>query len=356
MPISKNALKGYILEEVLAYLIRNAGYKLLVTPEQDPRELDWRGNGLVVKGRGGVHQVDVLGELEWIPAFTYPIRLFLEAKFRKMPVGVYEVRNAIATLVDINQNISPIREQKEFYQRYQYVYALFSTSGFSKSASQLAIAHQISLIDLGEQQFNNLLNSINESADRIYEILPSTNNRIIASIRYLLRKRLETIPQQIAKKVRERLYIHDDLSSLEESLSSTINTARQYGELFVGMANGPFMLLLKADNPQQFISYARERPQHNVMIGWSRKKDEGKTWVITPLEDEKAYRLTFRLPTLLAKWIFESQKEFAETRRRALAIKERFFSSISIYRRVAGRDYLFRLLFDPGYIFTVEGD
>lgn len=185
-------------------------------------------------------------------------------------------------------------------------------------------------------------------------MLPLPYNRVIVSMRYLLRERLGTIPQQIYEKVIERLNIPDDLSLLEECLSSAINTARQYGELFVGMANAPFMLLLKADNPRNFISYAREHPTHHIMINWSRKKDEGKTWIITPLEDKNAYRLTFRLPTLLAKWIFESQKEFAETRKRALAIKERFFSSISIYRREAGRDYLFRLLFDPEYIFEVE--
>jgi len=354
MPIDEKALRGYILEEVLAYLIRNAGYKLLVTPEQDPRELGWGGNGLVVKGRGGLHQVDVLGELEWIPAFTYPIRLFLEAKFRNKPVGIDVVRNAMGTLYDINQNISPVREEKEFYQRYQYVYALFSTSGFSKDASQLALAHQISLIDLGEQQFNGLLNSINESAVRIYEMRSSPNTGIIANIRYFLRKKLKMIPQEIDNKVRERLNIHDNLSSLEEYLSPTINTARQYEELFIGMVNGPFMLLLKADKPQNFISYAKKHPQHNVMIGWSEERDEGRTWVITPKKNEKAYRLTFRLPTLLAKWIFESQKEYAESRRRALDIKEMFLSSITIYKRETKRDYLFRLLFHPEYVFEVE--
>jgi hypothetical protein len=79
--INKDTLKGYLLEEVLAYLIRNTGYKLLVDPRQDSRDLDWERNGLVVKGRGATHQVDVLGELEWIPAFTYPLRGCLESLF-----------------------------------------------------------------------------------------------------------------------------------------------------------------------------------------------------------------------------------------------------------------------------------
>jgi hypothetical protein len=107
MNISRETLRGYILEEVLAYLIRNTGYRLLVDPSQDPAELDMRHNGLVVKGRGAVHQVDVLGELSWIPAFTYPLRLFVEAKFRGRSTGIPEVRNLVATLMDVNQRNLP---------------------------------------------------------------------------------------------------------------------------------------------------------------------------------------------------------------------------------------------------------
>lgn len=110
--MDKDALKGYILEEVLAYLIRTTGYALLVDPQQDPRDLAKRGNGLVVKGRGSEHQVDVLGQLEWTPAFTFPLRLFVEAKFRTKKTGIDAVRNAIGILLDINQNNSPTREQK----------------------------------------------------------------------------------------------------------------------------------------------------------------------------------------------------------------------------------------------------
>ena len=59
MTVTRNALRGYILEEVLAYLVSGAGYNLLVHPEQDPDNLIRRGNGLGVKGRGSDHQADV---------------------------------------------------------------------------------------------------------------------------------------------------------------------------------------------------------------------------------------------------------------------------------------------------------
>lgn len=77
--VSRVGFRGYVLEEVLAFLIRNAGYRLLVDPSQG-EQLAYGRNGLVVVGRGGAHQVDVLGQLSWVPVFTFPIRLFVEAK------------------------------------------------------------------------------------------------------------------------------------------------------------------------------------------------------------------------------------------------------------------------------------
>lgn len=39
MRISKETLKGYLLEEALAYLIKGTGYNLLVEKNQDSTEL-----------------------------------------------------------------------------------------------------------------------------------------------------------------------------------------------------------------------------------------------------------------------------------------------------------------------------
>ena len=72
---TSDQLGGYLLEEALAWLLRNSGYRLLVDHSQDPDELVSRGNGLCVKGRGAEHQVDVLGEFAFTPAFSLPIIL-----------------------------------------------------------------------------------------------------------------------------------------------------------------------------------------------------------------------------------------------------------------------------------------
>lgn len=129
--------------------------------------MGWERNGLVVKGRGATHQVDVLGELEWIPAFTYPLRLIIEAKFRGTTTGIDIVRNAVGVLLDVAQNNAPTQEQESFSPKYQYAYAVVSTSGFSQPAMNMAIAHQISLIDLSISEYDSLKSSIVQSAENI---------------------------------------------------------------------------------------------------------------------------------------------------------------------------------------------
>src|SRR5712691_202875 len=116
-------LPGYLLEEALAWLLRNTGYRLLVHDSQDPDELVMEGNTLVVQGRGTTHQVDVLGEFALTPAFSLPIRMFIEAKFYRDRCKLPVVRNAHGVIHDVNENFihasgSPPR------RRYQYAYAL----------------------------------------------------------------------------------------------------------------------------------------------------------------------------------------------------------------------------------------
>jgi hypothetical protein len=169
--MSVETFKGKLLEEVLAYLIRNAGYQLLVDPVQDPDELAQRGAGLVVKGRGSTHQADVLGQLGWIPAFTFPIRLFVEAKWhRRSKTGLRDVRNAVGVLQDVNQNYVTQNDQDRsiLVRRFNYCYSLFSTTGFSKPAEQMALAHLISLIDLSGPEFRDLRELVDEFGDLFY--------------------------------------------------------------------------------------------------------------------------------------------------------------------------------------------
>lgn len=342
---------------MLAYLIRNTGYELLVDSAQDLEELETRAHGLVVKGRGTVHQADVLGQLRWIPAFTYPLRLFVEAKFRQLKTGVGVVRNAVGTLLDINQKISSADGNSPFRQRYLYAAAIFSTSGFSSNAAEMAFAHQISLIDLRTPDFEPLLDSIHQTADDIIaqflaadqrerhegleqaNALPlnyGTRGEFITTLRRTIRRQLGTLPE-IGPEIAGQGF-----APLAVLIEPAVNAARAFNELFVGMANGPFMLVLRATDPRRFLEYSAQNPSHRINIHWTSREDNGRTWSVTPQLDPGAYQLRFRLPEKLGDWIFSS----SNVRQAAIYAKGQLLSDITIYRYEGDRDLLIRLRYD----------
>ena len=99
--MKKSQAKGYLLEIVLAKLLKVNGYDLVTSSDNEIRFLG--RNGLNVKGRGGYHQFDSLGTFRITPPFVYPIRLFLEAKFyTNNKVGIDRVRMGIGILQDVN--------------------------------------------------------------------------------------------------------------------------------------------------------------------------------------------------------------------------------------------------------------
>jgi hypothetical protein len=89
-----------------------------------------------------------------------------------------------------------------------------------------------------------------------------------------------------------------------------------------------------------YDDYALKNQRHRVIITWSYQVDNGRTWTIEPADNSNAYKLSFRLPEALSRWVFGDSRSIRE---RALQIKGNLFSSITIYRYFDGRDQLFRL-------------
>lgn len=335
------SLKGYLLEEVLAYLIRNAGYRLLVHPSQDPRELRARANGLVVVGRGGMHQADVLGQLHWVPAFTFPIRLFVEAKFRRQRTQIRDVRNAIGIVEDLNQNYSASPSPYgPTLQRFSYRYALFSTSGFSTEASNLALAHQISLIDLSGPDFGALRSLVEQLAALAVDRDEWTSHEV-RNLRAYIRRQLGTWPQDVP--LTDRLVLAERQFNVAQFDDVLLSGVRELQELFVAMAKGPFLLILRPDQPERFLQRLQERRTDRVVIRWRRGPGLRPQWTIRPADEPQAYSLAFGLPPPLEEWIFGDEDVAAA---RALNVKDVALSDITIYRYVNGRDELYRLVYD----------
>lgn len=355
--ITKAQLRGYLLEEALAWLLRNTGYRLLVDESQDPDELIRNWNGLCVKGRGADHQVDVLGEFAFTPAFSLPIRLFLEAKFTGQKIGLAAVRNAHGVIHDINENFVPGPGQR-LRKRYRYVYSLFSATGFTQDAQDYALAQQISLVNLSGASFAWLRDAVSAAASELYVRQERYGMRSfpVTWMRWELRRRLGTMP---AVQADEDRYPQTSAYQFAESSGPIFRrltndlSGRQRYELLLGFPSAPFILPLATADAEQFLAYATANPEHQVRL---RRTGRGKAaeWTVIPAgqprsdllftDQSERYSLTFNLPDELEFWIAQDEEYRV---RRIRAVKTQFLSDIVIYRMEGDKLRTFQLQYHP---------
>ncbi len=253
--ISEAALKGYLLEEALAWVLHSSGYRLLVHKSQDPGELEDGRQGLCVKGRGAEHQVDVLGEFAVTPAFSLPIRLFLEAKFRRQACPLHVLRNAHGVIHDINENFG-LTSTRCVRKRYRYEYALFSTSGFTKEAQDFATAQLISTVNLSGESFVWLRESIEIAAKDLFALQKRLHMATfpVRWMRGSLREMFGTMPtlsSEIARypEPHETIFAEQAASALHR-LVNTLRV-RQPGELLPNVSLTAFIPPATADNSKR---------------------------------------------------------------------------------------------------------
>lgn len=357
---SEETLRGYLLEEALAWLLRHTGYRLLVHESQDRAELKQEGNGLRVKGRGADHQVDVLGEFAFPPAFSLPIRLFLEAKFTGQKTDLRTIRNAHGVIDDINENFTR-GPNARFMKRNRYVYALFSASGFTEDAESYALAQQISLIDLSVPAFDWLRDVVETTARQMHPLQADydVGTFPVNWMRGQLRSQLGTLPDPIPDGFSLpqtnvqgfRQAAGDLLARFAEQVTGDV--AR---ELLLGFPSAPFILPMVSQDIDEFLTFASKHPAHAVVLRRTRRGSTSE-WVAFPVPVPKAsldgaptsgleYQLRFSLPKRFEEWIDERPDR---RDRRSLNKAEKFLSNIAIYRMASGSNVLeiFQLRYDP---------
>ncbi|MFF1442043.1 hypothetical protein [Streptomyces sp. NPDC058295] len=329
--ISEAALRGYILEEVLAWMLRSSGYEVL-TGQDDQEQPPWkvleeRNHGLVVRGRGAWHQADTLGQFRYVPPFSLPVRLFVEAKFTQTKVRLSTVRNGHGVVHDVNENVmttvttnsGPRRPRT----RYRYSYAIFSTSGFTQDAQEFALAHQISLVDLSMPDFRKLRDLVRAAAKAVHaamDAMPAADLPTIHAIRNYLRRPLLNLWEE---PVATDPSVTGPLDVLADSLRS-----RSTLGMVLAFPAAPFVLGLASDDLYGFVNYALRQPTHSVRLRRLRQAAPHPVWQIRPLEDPAAYALTFGLPEQVEAWILDQE---AGNPSRTRWVKESMLSAMTLY-------------------------
>ncbi|MCF0078100.1 restriction endonuclease [Streptomyces lomondensis] len=349
-------LRGYLLEEAVAWLLRSSGYELLSAAddkEKHPahRVLEQRHNGLAVRGRGAWHQADALGQFRYVPPFSLPVRLFVEAKFTDQNVKLPTVRNGHGVVHDVNENVvtsvqgaAPSRPRP----RYHYSYAIFSTAGFSRDAQEYALAHQISLVDLSMPDFAGLRHLVSTRAQRVHEALdalPAGQRPRVYEIRSHLRRRL----LEVSDDYGSFLY-GDTVPELPPSVAQPLDdiaghlNSPQMPGLVLAFPSAPFVLGLASENLYAFVDHARRHPTHTVHLGRLPQAASHPVWRIRPAEDPGAYAMTFSLPQRVESWI-RAQEETVNDRARW--IKRNVLSTMTVYWQDGDHTLTFQLRYAP---------
>src|ERR1051326_2261187 len=135
-------IRGLLLEEAVLYLLRQSGYRTVLSKGVDETLEDDPSGALFVRGRGTRHQIDAIPDYFVQPPFSNPARLLVEAKFYDSTtrVGLTVVRNAAGTVNDVSEYFVPVPGKQALKRRYHYQYAVVSATDFSPRTQDYAYA------------------------------------------------------------------------------------------------------------------------------------------------------------------------------------------------------------------------
>ena len=324
--MNKQQAKGYLLEIVLSKLIEVNGYEVITecnipyepSVPHGEQEIEHKRNGLNVRGRGGYHQFDTLGTFRITPPFVYPLRLFVEAKcYASTKVDI--VRMGVGILNDINTNYSTVNLSTEqlSVKRYQYHYAIFSTSGFSKPAQRYAIAHKIHLIDLSSDVYKNIINLIHQIIDELMD------NSDIDDTQFNSFKRTfsELIRDEVVYHRRSSYCWDESLFDIDlENLIIDLKNNIENQFIYLATINSVYMIPLLANS--EFNELLKTNPHQDVSIHFNPEKPD--EWIIVPIINNSeipSLSIRFTLPELLRQYIHQDAVK-------AMRVKEKMIDKI----------------------------
>ena len=175
MAASPHQIAGAVLEEVMLELLRVSGFATVESLAGDPT-IDPLAPAVTIRGRGADHQIDAVADpLVGFP-FLNPTRLLVEGKAyaQSRRVGLDIIRNAVGTVKDLREHWVPMADSVVGGPRYDYRYAVFSTSEFTKPAQRYAYAQDVYLLPLRRSRF---LRPVVEAIERLRDWFQASGDR-----------------------------------------------------------------------------------------------------------------------------------------------------------------------------------
>jgi hypothetical protein len=340
-----SAIRGAILEELVLHLLEKVGYRPVVAGEEGTKP---GRAGLEVAGRGEWHQIDALAAFDHSPAFMYPLRLLVEAKCytRSRRVGIETVRNAVGVLKDISENYVSINEGRDSDggkgPRFNYLSAIFSTSGYTANSVRYAIAHQIFLIQYQKIGiFAPITDALLSLSKAHIELSVLRGNE--AEVMWRIRNEVRTgISSGLKYKHGENVFTPAGVDFMRDKI---IEPLREIGGSYFGMLQGrwPLHLLSKAPLPGGAFMQADEVRCRL----WGKAASK---WSFVPIESREGnpdwFRLEFDIPEPILRLIRRADGNSA----RVAYLKRRELSTLALSGKIEGIFRQVRLRLDEGWL------
>lgn len=326
--VTTGALTGYLMEEVVAWLLQKSGYSLIDEPDPDDDAVEGSPGALYVKGRGGRHQADVLGDFAVAPPFSLPLRLLVEVKARGTKTTIRDVRNAVGTITDVNQRWHFLSDHHAL--RHTYVYALFSTAGFATDAQTYGLAHNLGLVDLSGSDWAEMVSAARFTARELVSVASTYGAARfpVRLTRIIMRTALGTAPEP---DTRPDSRIPDEIiGDLLTPLVSVLRSGPRRAALLGFSPSTPSGVMLRTDDLDAFLRVATRHPTHAVRLRRVRAPDTGEqfpAWALEPATDDESYQLQLSVPRELEARMSEDLTR----RQQILALKGAFGGYLTVF-------------------------
>lgn len=336
-------IRGALLEEAVLFLLRKVGYETYDPAALLPHQLQHMRaghSGLEVRGRGTWHQLDAFALWKHSPAFMYPLHLMVEAKCyaSHRPVGVEVPRNSVGVLKDISENYFTYTRRGNAFRgpRYNYVAAIFSTSGFTQGAVEYAVAHQVFLIQYENVPvIQSLIDAILQFDE---ECINLRGRQAIAAARAYYRR---CLTDNADAEIRQ-----GELTDLGQWLlrGSITEACRAIQGSYFGMLQGqwPLHLLRRAPLPPDAF--------HDDVVHCRVHGNNRGEWKFVPIQfqpgDSAWFELEFSLPPLIAELVESNWDDPIAVAN----LKQQHFSFIDLSGVIGGINRSVRLQLDREWI------
>ena len=327
-------LKGALLEYLVRKLLTNCGF----TSVKADGIYIYENRGLFfINGKGAAHDADVLMNPPIQMPFSYPSRILFECKAYDKTVGLNVVRNALGLRYDINdfeiitntsirqrQNNRRLNYAIEGRRRFNYEVGVAAVGAFSKDCIEFAANNKIPLLSLEwfmDENTIELINSINETY--LSTISPDLQYKIL---HYLKGKRHDSESPHTNREVDDFIENDNIIVKIIQSFSTIIDSC------YVGLLETGDLIFLFAEQSDSFELLDERVIFNGLKAQIHYHSDEPNIWQLE-ISDNFSRDNNPKFKFFIPDRIMNMWKQFSLDRKKAIDIKQEFFSRIFIFSK-----------------------